>query len=70
MTAAITDGLKGHEDAPADASTKLSLGFAGLDHWPYFSCTTEENRAFPQLVEGIPGDGEVTHQGLQRTEQV
>lgn len=70
MTAAITDGLKGHEDAPADASTKLSLGFAGLDHWPYFSRRTDENRAFPWLVEGIPGDGEVVRRGLQCTEQV
>ena len=58
-TAVITDGLKGHEDVLAENSTKLSLGFAGLDHWSYFSCRTEEHRASPLLVGGISGDGEV-----------
>lgn len=59
-----TDGLKGHEDAPAENSTKLSLGFAGLDHWAYFSYRTEELWATPLLVGGISGDGEVKRQGL------
>ena len=48
----ITDGLKGHEDVLAENSTKLSLGFAGLDHWSYFSCRTEEHRSSPLLVGG------------------
>ena len=60
----ITDDLKGHEDAQAENPTKPSLGFAGLDHWSYFSYRTEEHWAAPLLVEGISGDGEVKHYGL------